>query len=302
AGDRYDGGPGDDHLDYDRITPVAVDLRGPAPGGAPGEGDRHAGIEDVRGGLTGDRLSGGRRGDRLSGEGGDDVLRGRDGRDGLDGGAGDDVIDAGPGRDFVTGGAGDDAVRLGAGDDYLEAADGADRVDAGPGDDVLSVPDAGFAVRLRCGPGRDRVADVTYDQPLRVPRDCERVDAGDGRILLRSETDRPATVRYACEEGPGETCRVRLELRRVRRGDPGEVLSGRFRRDPLIGLGRAKLHPGQRVRALAARLSARGRRLLRRRGRVQVRVLLRVRRGRDDGNRFGAASVDGFLVELRDGR
>jgi hypothetical protein len=99
--DAIDAGAGRDRLSYeDRRRRVRVDLRA-ATGGAEGERDQLAGIEEVLGGRAGDVLAGGTGPDRLlggpgdgrdrvSGRGGDDVLVGHRAR----GGPGDDSIDA----------------------------------------------------------------------------------------------------------------------------------------------------------------------------------------------------------------
>ncbi|HEX8085312.1 MAG TPA: hypothetical protein VF529_13550 [Solirubrobacteraceae bacterium] len=115
AADTLDGGAGRDTAGYEeRTRPLTVDLADPAPDGAPGEGDRLAGIEDVSSG-SGDTVLRGDDGpnglhapfgnagvvSRVTGRGGDDNLTGRV----VDGGAGDDALSArvrarcGPGTD-----------------------------------------------------------------------------------------------------------------------------------------------------------------------------------------------------------
>jgi Ca2+-binding RTX toxin-like protein len=148
------GGSGRDRADYSgRRAPVDVTLDGQANDGAAGEGDSvDPSVEDVAGGMRGDRLTGSERRNVLLGGGGRDTLAGLGGGVTIDGGDGADRIDGGDGADALIGGPGLDLLLGGAGNDRVEARDG--RRDG-----------------VECGDGRDT---VTADRVDRVGADCER--------------------------------------------------------------------------------------------------------------------------------
>ena len=90
APDRIDGGPGRllDVLSYEgSARSLRVDLE-TGRGGAIGEGDRLAGLEEVRGGDGDDVLRGSPRGESLIGGGGGDFISGRAGADNIEVGSG----------------------------------------------------------------------------------------------------------------------------------------------------------------------------------------------------------------------
>lgn len=102
-----------------------------------------------------------------------DVLIGSHQRDVLDGRAGNDEIMGLRGTDTLVGGRGNDTI----------TAEGNDRVSAGSGNDRIVVERPRAGLRVRCGPGRDRVSvDQTgVRQPLgkasvlRRLRGCETI-------------------------------------------------------------------------------------------------------------------------------
>jgi Ca2+-binding RTX toxin-like protein len=118
--------------------------------------------------IAGSELDGGAGDDRLTGTGGAEGL--------LEGGDGDDVL---------VGDVDDDVLRGGAGDDGLRGVGGADVLDGGAGDDLLDgseqAEERTFDVdQLRCGPGRDRVAEPDiYDRAS----SCERIAIGGGLVV-----------------------------------------------------------------------------------------------------------------------
>lgn len=126
AGDRFDGGSGEDTLSYAlRSGTVNVTLAtGPNDEGAPGENDGAVGIEDLIGGGGADvlfgtaldnELAGGPGNDDLKGFGGDDFLFGEAGGDDLhtlDGVSGNDTADGGTGNDTATTDAGDVRISI----------------------------------------------------------------------------------------------------------------------------------------------------------------------------------------------
>jgi Ca2+-binding RTX toxin-like protein len=83
-----------------------------------------SGFNDIRGGITSDRLSGSAKADYIQGFEGDDSLYGLGGNDYLDGGAGNDYLEGGAGADTLVGGAGNDTYFLIDNDVIIEAADG----------------------------------------------------------------------------------------------------------------------------------------------------------------------------------
>jgi extracellular elastinolytic metalloproteinase len=115
--DTLSGGSGPDTADFsDRAAVLTIDLAaGKATGSS--ETDVVNGIENVRGGASGD------------------TIKGTDAEENLDGGGGNDTVDGGKGNDKVVGGAGNDVLRGGDGDDELLGSDGNDRLVDGLGND-----------------------------------------------------------------------------------------------------------------------------------------------------------------------
>jgi hypothetical protein len=245
AADAIDGGAGTDVVEYaDRRAGISVDLTRPESAGAPGEGDRLAGIEAV---------NGGRGPDRLTGDAGDNVLAGGGGADVISGGQGDDNVEGGRGRDRLDGGAGDDALeagsqrsfayelRLGSGNPL--ARDGGDRVTCGAGRDRVEGRDDLLAPDCeRLGPSA--AVPLIAPQPVRAGRraltffvSCPPVARRHGRCRgsLRAGTGR---ARVSLGAGGG-----RVTVR-------GRRLSGRVR-VRLVLRGRDSDHT-QRARYLIA--------------------------------------------------
>jgi hypothetical protein len=158
AGDRIEGGPGRDLLDYSgRNRDFALDLAVSAAQGA--ERETVIGVEDLVGGS------------------GDDRLRGDAGPNDIDGYTGRDIVDGRGGDDRLTGGTGideDDAVLGGAGADHIDGI-GSRRLDGGSGDDVVDQPS--IDADVTCGPGNDVLA-VTSGLASRVPMGCEQLRFG----------------------------------------------------------------------------------------------------------------------------
>jgi RTX calcium-binding nonapeptide repeat (4 copies) len=239
--DSFDGGPGGDTISYDgRAAGIRVDLAGSrARGAARGERDSVRQLENAIGGAGDDRLLGDRRANTLDGGLGDDLLVGRRGDDQLLGSGGRDAVLGGPGDDFVS---------------------------------ALPGPSAAGSERLICGVGTDRVGRISPS--YFVEDDCEVLAVeflsgtklfGDAISLLPLARRGPPTVMttmFECPRFPDdEGCRLRLELRL----HPG----GR-----LLGLETARYARGDK-RDVSLGLSRAGMRLLRRRGSLLVRVILR---------------------------
>jgi hypothetical protein len=167
---------------------------------------------------------------------------------------GADVLIGDDGPNELNGGGGRDVVRGLGGDDVLIG----DSVDGGDGDDTL---DGGaLGGRVRCGPGRDVV--MARPRP-RVAADCEAIRVGD-------------------EDGVGPLLRLHLRMPRT----TSAFLSGIKKNCDCDRPERWTATAGGTVlaslvasrRPSALRLNAAGRRLLRRSGRLPVRVEFRVKR------------------------
>jgi RTX calcium-binding nonapeptide repeat (4 copies) len=176
--DAFDGGPGNDWLNYRRTSPISVSLDDVADDGegCPGvdcEGDNAGSdIENLSGGSAQDTLAGNEMANVITGEGGSDTLIGFGGDDELLGdwgwsanpfGAGDDTIDGGAGNDWLFGDYGADRLTGGAGVDGLNG---------NAGDDSLNSVDGGGRDADGCGSGSDS---VTGDAGDVVAGDCETV-------------------------------------------------------------------------------------------------------------------------------
>lgn len=112
-----------------RTTPVVMENH---LAGAEGEGDQLIGVEVVRGGSAGDRLSGGEGFDWLIGEAGNDRIDGGSGADRLDGGLGEDTLDSS--RAPHPSAAGPQPVDTYA--DIVDCGDGKDAASVNPWDKV----------------------------------------------------------------------------------------------------------------------------------------------------------------------
>ncbi len=106
--DNFQGGPGEDSVDYSAASgPVVVDLTA-ATGTGMGN-DTLADVQDAIGGDFNDTITGNSLDNVLEGGGGDDVIDGSTGNDVLDGDAGDDTFVEGTaanGHDDINGGTG----------------------------------------------------------------------------------------------------------------------------------------------------------------------------------------------------
>jgi hypothetical protein len=265
--DVLSGGAGDE-VSYDgRMAPVIVDLADPGPDGAVGEGDVISGVEGATGGEAGDRLVAGPTAAHLLGGAGPDLLLGAGGRDTILADEGDDRIDAGPGADVVDDGLGADRVVLGPGNDRVEVGGGRDRVDAGPGDDLIRPGFRAGVLDVACGSGRDTITDPGRGTPLRAG--CERVVWSAIAVALPA---RGALLRLSPMQEPGEAWHATLTAIR-----DGAVL--------------ARRSFGAPRRAAPLRLSGRGRRLVRRRGSVRARLVLRLTQAGEELERHSIVLV-----------
>ncbi len=109
GGDRLEGGPGRDTVDYDWAkTGMVLDLEGPWRNTGEASGDRYAGIENLAGSSHSDSMRGDEQDNVITAGRGNDWLVGRDGNDTLIGEGGNDVLWGGAGADVMIGGSGTD--------------------------------------------------------------------------------------------------------------------------------------------------------------------------------------------------
>ena len=129
ADDGYDGGTGEDTLDYSAITgALHIDAAAGSASGAEIGRDKIARFETVRAGSGNDTIAGGAGGEQLEG---------RAGNDSIAGGGGDDDLVGDTGEDTLRGGQGSDLVHGDAGNDWLSGDEGSDMVYGDAGDDVV---------------------------------------------------------------------------------------------------------------------------------------------------------------------
>jgi Ca2+-binding RTX toxin-like protein len=222
-----------------------------------------------------------------------------------EGGPGDDYMYMAAGRDIAAGGEGDDVFKMGGGDDVAAGGPGADRIYADQGTDLLAGEDDGDQLvggegsdRLLGGPGDDRliagvVANGLPPNPFHAQgqveswRDSVGCGTGSDRALAN-----PWDVLIGCE-------RTRL-VRAVEFGRPRGGGDGRARLLPitvrgpgrllLTGSGVAKqvrtvtgsrygrpyfLETRKRTLAVPLVLSTAAKRVLRRHGRLRLRIKAR---------------------------
>jgi Ca2+-binding RTX toxin-like protein len=206
----------------------------------------------------------------LSGGAGDDDLTGGSGADTLAGDEGDDNLVGGNGDDVLRGGAGDDDLNGGRGNDTLDGQQGADDLDGERGSDEITSADGAADHSIACGQSNDVLHADRFDA---VNVDCERVDGPTMPVAPGGVV----TFALACPNG----CAGTLTLATIT-GRP--IGGGSFGRAPL-----AARRP--RAGRPSAVLSAAGRSLLNRRGRLTVRAAMRIVDG--SGRRF---RVDGRYI------
>lgn len=172
--DIIGGGLGRDQLTFrGRRASATIDLAAGRAGGAGGERDSLAGIENAAGGEGDDLLVGDARDNVLEGDAGDDRIDGRAGNDYLLGNLIPDTNEFGLG--YTPPDPGADTLRGSAGDDRLDAgSERGDVLSGGAGDDTLQDElnsSAGtHARRVRCGSGRDTIDFAPRGQ---LVSDCE---------------------------------------------------------------------------------------------------------------------------------
>jgi hypothetical protein len=237
--DLFDGGDGADWVDYaGRRVPVSVDLGHPDAGaGQAGEHDVLGAIENVSGGLAGDRLTG------------------DESRNELDGGEG-------PGMDVLSGAGDNDTIWTRPGD----------RVFGGSGNDWIRSPQGGTVKlgttleRIDCGPDADV---IEYAESYTLVGDsCEAVSHLDDTVRLHlplASLDDPVLTydHYTDPSAPGiDPEHIELRASGIAAHNP----------HPKPGTLLAVADTGY-ADVFDMRLSDRGRALLQRYGRIRTRVL-----------------------------
>lgn len=138
AGDTFDGGAGNDTVDYSNAAGGVISSLVAGAAGNTG-GDSFNNVENLIGSRFDDRLTGDSGANTISGGGGGDTLNGGDGDDSLSGQTGRDSLLGGAGADALSGGRGNDTLLGGDGNDVLSGDRGRDSIDGGAGTDVLIV-------------------------------------------------------------------------------------------------------------------------------------------------------------------
>lgn len=211
AGDLFDGGTGNDTVDYSNAgAGIFVDL---STGSGNSGTHTLTGIEAVIGSQFYDLILGGAGAEFLSGNEGNDALYGLGGADTLEGGLGDDFLSGddntdtlggadllygGDGNDTVNGNAGADSLYGGADDDTLYGGAGADLLDGGTGIDIAdyTFSDAAVQVDLSTGQGVgghaqgdtlvsiEAVNGSAFNDSLTGSTDADRLVGGSGNDTL----------------------------------------------------------------------------------------------------------------------
>jgi hypothetical protein len=255
GGDSLDGGGGRDGLVFNETAPgLRIDLGSSEPQGSPAAPDRYMNFEDVSAGRA--------LGAVLIGDAGPNVLR------------------AGP-RGEVHGRGGSDSLYPGRGG----------RAYGGPGNDSLeadssepSKADRLHPKILDCGDGNDLTEAMSLFDVARESCELVSPDGTDGFVELHEQAGPHgpfATLRYGCL-ATHQRCPLTIWGRLG--STHGTVVMKR----------RVKVPPGARDHFYALRLNARGRSLLRERGRLRVIVYYRI-----DDPEYG--SDLGFSMILRAG-
>ncbi|WP_417581802.1 calcium-binding protein [Pelagibacterium sp.] len=136
--DIFDGGPGNDTLDFSAAKrTVVVDLEEESASGADIGDEIVTAFEAIVGGSGNDIFTGSTRSEKLDGGAGNDVLDGREGADEIHDGAGKDTVSGGDGDDTVV-------VALDGEDDIFDGGAGRDQLD-------LSRATLGVTVDLKTG-------------------------------------------------------------------------------------------------------------------------------------------------------
>jgi Ca2+-binding RTX toxin-like protein len=169
-GDLFDGGSGNDTLDYTGAEyGFTLNLSTGAVISTSSFSHTVAGIEAVIGSQFYDFMQGSAAAESLSGNGGDDALYGGGGADTLLGGTGNDFlsgdestdivgsadsISGDAGNDTLIGNAGADSLYGGADDDTLYGGAGADLLDGGTGNDTADYTFSDIAVQVDLSTGQ----------------------------------------------------------------------------------------------------------------------------------------------------
>jgi Ca2+-binding RTX toxin-like protein len=189
--DDIAGGSGTDTLFYPatRANGVSVTI-GSGSGNDGGPEDQmgtrrdnvHGDLEVLIGTDRNDVLIGDRTSETLIGIGGDDVMVGNsgsdtvlgfDGNDLLIGESGNDLLLGGPGADREFGKTGSDRLAGGPDDDFLRGGPGHDVMKGKSGIDRINARDGERDVKIKCGPGQNRLEGVKWDKRLDPrPRSC----------------------------------------------------------------------------------------------------------------------------------
>jgi Ca2+-binding RTX toxin-like protein len=270
SGDVVVGGPGVDSLWLDHASggngPITATFDGVADDGFAGETDNYgADIENLEGVNTAPsiRFVGtpgpnhvqmrGESPDTLMGMGGDDYIDGANGNDVIDGGDGNDTIYGGGNDDQITGGPGLDSLSgEGSGSGFFISVAGNDTIDARDG----------VREQLNCGGGADTAIIDDLDV---VPQDpgslCEAVDRG------KPAAARPPKIKSSKLSVKSGRVRVSLSCQDACSGK----LTLKTTKKVTVASGAYKIAAGKSA-TVRLKLSAKGKRLLRKVAKVRVKL------------------------------
>jgi Ca2+-binding RTX toxin-like protein len=269
--DRLQGGPGPDvlrggdgvdNVDYDDASgPVLVTLDNQPGDGQDGENDDvGSDVEQIRTTPFGDQVTGSSAANVVHAGPGDDTVEGGDGDDDIRGEDGADHLSGGPGRDSIAGGAGSDEVDAGTGDDAIDVADGeVDRVTCGLGIDSVEADAADLLF------GDCEVVARAAEEPSPSPEPTPAAP-----IVVAANAPAPAVLTLT-----GSTVKVSRKGRgRLQTRCAGSACAGTLvlvRRNSVLARAPYALAP-EGAATVPFRLTRKGRALLRRTGRLEIRA------------------------------
>jgi hypothetical protein len=184
AGDVFDGGAGDDEINYgSRSAAMTFTLDDAAANdGESGEADTVTNFET---------LATGSGNDTITGNAADNAIHAGSGSDTINGLGGDDLLSGGRGNDTVNGGAGDENILGDEGNDTLDGGPGADSIDGWTGNDIITARD-GEPDRIACDPSNDGDPQSPFDSATADTRDYYRM--GCETFALPSGVVEPSTT------------------------------------------------------------------------------------------------------------
>lgn len=262
--DMIRGGAGTDHVIYSRTDSSSVSLSndGVPNDGAANEADNIAAdVEQLTGGAGDDTLTGSAGPDSLNGGLGNDTINGLGGDDTLEGLGGRDVIDGGAGRDSFSGSAEADTIRARDGEvDTISCGSDADQATT-DADDIVAANALDWCESVDSGSS-------TTPSPSSGGTGGGPTPAGTapaaGLAVARAVARPNGTARFTLDAPGAGVLRLRATAATARaRAARRLVVGGARRTTAAAGRYSVTLKPNRS-----------GKRLLRRRGKLRVRVAI----------------------------